>query len=303
MPIRNFSQATLNKFSKGTCPICHNKGWGCSYRNDDDGRIDLILCISKDHRTHPDYELHGTSRSDQEYSETTQWIPNGQKRTGIPKAPETPQEKADRIARQKEQLQAEADRRAGNPDGNLRHEQYSKLIKILPDRLHPEDAADLARRGISAEKARSMGIRSIAVRQPLLAPINSAIPGISNDGRNMTNAQPGYIVPIRDTSGRILGAQLHNRIPKPIDPIEAKKYAKYVWLSSAGYGTGYGPSLACDELPLAYVAPGTPSIDLADYLGLCEGTGVKVSLVADRFGVPTIGASGGQFGKSNNDFY
>ncbi|MGL5061697.1 MAG: hypothetical protein ACRC62_17145, partial [Microcoleus sp.] len=303
MAFQNLSQhGPLKRFKKGECPICKSKGQGCAYHENDDRAIDLVLCIDEE-AWHPDYVRGRRSRSNDAWSETTLWIPKGMERSGRPAKEETRQEQADRQVRRQARLQAEADRKAGNPDGNLRHQEYSKLLKQLPERLHPEDAADLLRRGISADKARSMGIRSIAIRQPLFTRINSAIPGISSDGRSMSNAQPGYIVPIRDTSGRILGAQLKNRNPKPIDPIAAKSYAKYLWLSSAGIDGGYGPSLACDDLPLAFARPQTPDLDRSDYLGLCEGTGVKVALVADRFGIPTIGASGGNFGKPGNDFY
>jgi len=306
MPFVNLSQASIVRFSKkgihSTCPVCDRTAGGCSYRLNGD-LFDLIYC--NDETANPVGFICRGDTNAPGWTRTTLWVPSEELRSGdTPAAPKTVEELQRRAELRNQQAIAAAERKAGNPDGNLRHTEYTKLLSILPETLHPQDLADLTRRGITPEQARSMGIRSIGVHQPLKAAINASIPGISSDGRSMSNSVAGYIVPIKDPSGRILGAQIKNRAIAPIEVPGAKqKFAKYLWLSSDDGDRGYGPSLACGEVPLAYAVPEEQSIELSDYVGLCEGTGVKVALIADRFGIPTIGASGGNFGKSDNDFY
>jgi hypothetical protein len=297
MALQSKSPLDFKRFTRGECPICSGSAWGCGYGMDGDD-VAVVFCIDKA-ASHNDYVYRGESKGEG-YNTSAMWVPN-ERAKGAKAAAETVEEKLERARRRQEQLQAIEERNAGNPNGNLRHQEYSKLIAALPSQLHPIDAADLARRGISPDRAKAMGIRSIGAFQPLPIQINASIPGIGSDGRSMKNAYAGYIVPIRDTSGRILGAQLKNRATAPQD---GSAFSKYLWLSSSGKNSnGYGPSLACGDLPLAFYAPATPDLDRADYLGFCEGTGVKVALIADRFGVPTIGGSGGSWGKAGNDFY
>ena len=287
------------RFEKNGCPICGGKTRGCAYR-ELQGSIDLIICHNSSTSV-SGYTYKGPTRGTG-FAAGGMFVPNELLRSGANVRPESVE---DRQARQKaleEQLTARKTRQAGNPSPELRHAEYSKLINNLSPELHPEDAKDLERRGISVAQAQNMGIRSIAPQQILPILIDASIPGVSANGRTLTNSKPGYIVPIRNPQGQILGFQLKNRL-KPIAGKE-KEHQKYLWISSASKdGDGYGPALASDHLPLAFVDPKSKDLDLADYVGLCEGTGVKVSLAADRFGIPTIGASGGNFIQGDPAFF
>jgi hypothetical protein len=286
------------RFEKNGCPICGGKVRGCAYR-ELQGSIDLIICHNSSTSV-SGYTYKGPTRGTG-FAAGFNFVPNESLRSDVNVRPETKEEREARQKALEEQLTARKTRQAGNPSEALRHTEYSKLIDNLSPELHPEDAKDLERRGISVAQAQNMGVRSIAPQQ-IIPFTNASIPGVSSNGRTLTNGKPGYIVPIRNPQGQILGFQLHNR-NKPIAGKE-KEHQKYLWISSASKdGDGYGPALASDHLPLAFVNPKSFDLDLADYVGLCEGTGVKVSLAADRFGIPTIGASGGNFIQGDPGFF
>jgi hypothetical protein len=59
---------------------------------------------------------------------------------------------------------------------------YNQLLHQLP--LHPDDRADLNRRGITDEQIEAVGFKSVEQWQPLTQELSHALPGISLDGRS-----------------------------------------------------------------------------------------------------------------------
>ena len=83
--------------------------------------------------------------------------------------------------------------------------------------------ADLTRRGLSDEQIEAGQFRSIRPGQPLDLPIHSRTPGVGFGGQKAAHCRAaGYLVPARDTEGRILGFQIRSR---------TGNNPKYPWLS------------------------------------------------------------------------
>ena len=116
--------------------------------------------------------------------------------------------------------------------------------------LHPDDRADLHRRGITDEQIAEWGVVSI-------------------EGK-----QPGYLCPCYSPDGLIVGSQW--RLRNPGDS------ARYKWISWIGGGSQNG-----GELPLTVHRPVgvTPS-----GIAICEGIGAKSFILAARSGMVAIGA-------------
>jgi hypothetical protein len=95
----------------------------------------------------------------------------------------------------------------------------------------------------------------------------------------------GYITPIRNPQGLIIGAQLRRR--------ETGNSERYRWHKPYGWDI----HLPNGDVPIAFYLPflypetqGTPARVI-----LVEGTGVKPALAANLLGIPAIGAAGGIF--------
>jgi|GEM_PF-2870538 len=127
--------------------------------------------------------------------------------------------------------------------------------------LHPDDRADLHRRGVSDEQITSWGVVSI-------------------EGK-----EPGYLCPCYSPEGLIVGSQW--RLRKSSDG------ARYKWVSWLGGGSKNG-----DELPLTVHRPiGVEPVGIA----ICEGIGAKSFILSQRSGLVSIGAgAAGQFSGSPN---
>ena len=151
MSYTNLSQASIVRFSKkgqhSTCPVCDRVERGCAYRLNGD-LFDLIYC--NDETASPiGFVCRGETNAPG-WTRTTLWVPSEELRSGDkPAAPKTVEELQRRAELRKQQSISAAERKAGNPDGNLRHTEYTKLLDILPETLHPQDLADLTKRGVT----------------------------------------------------------------------------------------------------------------------------------------------------------
>lgn len=165
-----------------------------------------------------------------------------------------------------------------------RHREYSSMLSELTvcDRAR----ADLHRRGLSDEEIEFHGFKSIGSYQPLNVSLNPLLPGVSNDGRSLNNRHPGYLCPVRNVRGNIVGFQLRHHDPS---------HGRYTWMTNR-----LGPHLPIGELPLSVCHPMVTQD--SDTLLLTEGVGVKPFIAAQRFGAISIGASGGQFATSPQTF-
>ncbi len=174
-------------------------------------------------------------------------------------------------ARQDEQ------RRSRSIPIGLRHKLYSEILNVLE--LHPDDRADLHRRGFSDEAIARHGFKSIERGNRLPREYPQNLPGIAHDGRSLAVAGDGYLCPIKDADGQIHGLQLRLR---------GAIANKYRWLS-----TDSNHRLENGEVPLAHYQGGD-----RPWIAFCEGTGPKPALASDRLGCPVMGAAGGQFQNS-----
>ncbi|HEY9873099.1 MAG TPA: hypothetical protein V6D12_06670 [Candidatus Obscuribacterales bacterium] len=192
-----------------------------------------------------------------------------------------------REIQKQQRLEAEARHRAESLPPAERDRYYRQLLNQLT--LHPDDRADLRSRGISEEQIKAWGIKSIERWQKLDSALPSELPGVGLDGRSLSNYHAGYIVPIQSPAGEIVGFQIANRDRSEESP-------KYPWLTGRNKKRPHGPqpNLPNGEPPLAVAFPSNHPADIL-WVGLCEGTGVKPRLAAEKLGIPVIGSSGGGF--------
>jgi hypothetical protein len=177
----------------------------------------------------------------------------------------------------------EAKRRAEALPALERDRLYRNLLNQLT--LHPADRADLKRRGLSDEQIEQGGFKSTEQWQRLKTELPHQLPGVNLDGLSL-NTQPGYLCPIKDADGMIVGCQVRLR--------NAGEGGRYRWLTSATKNCRNGATshLPNGELPLAVHRSG--EIELTS-IGMVEGTAAKPFIASQRLKQVTIGASGGQF--------
>lgn len=189
--------------------------------------------------------------------------------------------------RRNEQASENEQRRRRSLSDLQRHEQYTRLLSELT--LHPDDRADLVRRGFTHKQIELAGFRSIGRYQQLQSQYSELLPGISR-GNRLIIADEGYLCPIRNADGLIVACQVRLR------SLPTAETNRYRWLSGGGqtlhlYPKGCKPE---GELPLAVFRPqGKP-----EGIALAEGTGAKPFLVSQRLNLFTIGAAGGQWASS-----
>jgi len=189
-------------------------------------------------------------------------------------------------ARKQQRFVAERQRKAESLDPQTRDRAYREILSQLT--LHPDDKADLLRRGLSEEEIQRNGFKSVRQWQRLDREIDNKLPGVNIDGRSL-NTQPGYLCPVRDANGHIVAMQLRLR-----DDAEGGRYR---WLTSRTQQRPNGQSAHVgDELPLAVHYP--DQITKPGTVGFAEGTAAKPFLAAERCRMPVIGASGGQWASS-----
>jgi ribosomal protein S14 len=183
----------------------------------------------------------------------------------------------------------EAQRHAQSLSATERDRLYRQLLTQLS--LHPDDRSDLHRRGLTDHQIEAWGVRSVEQWQKLIIELPFTLPGVNLDGKSLNTPYPGYLCPIHDLAGLIVGFQIRTRQPKPGHP-------RYYWLTSRTKKrpNGATPHLPNGELPLAIHQP-----EQADNtsIALVEGTGAKPHLLAQRLNSVTIGAAGGQFAASS----
>lgn len=168
-----------------------------------------------------------------------------------------------------------------------RNQHYQRLLNQLS--LHPADRADLQRRGFSDEQIEHWGVKSVEQWQTLDQELPHTLPGVSLSGKSLNTSGAGYLCPIHNVEGQLVGFQLRLR--------DANTGGRYRWLTSATRQRPDGPKphLPNGELPLAIHRPGSVR---RSTIALVEGVGAKPFILAQRLGVVTIGAAGGQFASS-----
>ncbi|HEY9671316.1 MAG TPA: plasmid replication protein, CyRepA1 family [Waterburya sp.] len=188
--------------------------------------------------------------------------------------------------RRQEKSKADDERRQRSLSALQRHEQYIRLFSELT--LHPDDKADLVRRGFTEQQIELSGFKSVERYQLLQHQYSELLPGVSRDSRLIVT-DASYLCPIRNADGLIVAIQVRLRALKEDDS------NRYRWLSGNGQSLHIFPSEdSGGELPLAVFRPPGEARGIA----LAEGVGPKPFLVAQRLNMLTIGAAGGQFASS-----
>jgi hypothetical protein len=238
------NQYSSRKFSptksNNPCPICDDITGKCRTASDNQ---DFVLCM-----THPsDADL-----PDWKYLSET----NGSYFAGkyVRKCPESESDRLERRDRNLKlrmaQQKAKRDGLAKLPDASQRDRLYQNYLQKLD--LNSLDKADLEIRGLSELEIQYLGAKS-------------------------TNS--GYILPIKNPNGKIIGFQIRLR--------DANS-GRYRWHKPFGISAQQQNG----ELPLAF--HGDIQGDCQRVV-LVEGTGVKPYLASKLRGCVAIGASGGQF--------
>ena len=249
------------------CLVCGDNEGKCRQTE-----TDLALCMTLEQQA--GFKSLGLTKN----GTWTKFVPNN----GETSQEQREQKRRDWQAKREQRAEAEAQRRAEAMPAAERDRHYRRLLSQLS--LHPADQAELVRRGYSAEQIKDAGYKSVEQWQRLEFELPHTLPGVSLDGRSLNTPAPGYLCPITDLDGLIVGCQIRVRSP-------GEDEGKYLWLSSNTKKRSNGPTpntKETGELPLAVYSNG-PMVALA------EGVGAKPSLAAIRTGYTVIGAAGGQW--------
>lgn len=196
--------------------------------------------------------------------------------------------------------QAEKKRHERSLSPSERDREIRKILNQLTlSDLHRQQ---LKQRGFTDKQIEAANYRSVTQWQKLDFAVSNRLAGTNRSGNGLTNNNDGVLIPITDVNGFYVGFQLRKDNPDDGN--------KYVWLSNEAKST----KLQNGELPLAVYKPSKLSDDgvateitFLDepekvykpsklvVVGLTEGTGFKPYRASLRLGIPTIGASGGDF--------
>jgi hypothetical protein len=182
---------------------------------------------------------------------------------------------------ERQQQLARAERVAKEMPAAQRDKHYRWILSQLD--LCSEDHQDLVRRGYTDDQIQRAGHKSVEKWQKLPGKFPLNLPGVNSRGNGLITHTAGYLCPIVDVDGLIVGFQVRKRHLAPDDD------QRYYFLSQNG------SIRISDQLPLAVFEPKERK---ADYYGLVEGVGSKPFLACDRLGVPVIGAAGGNWTSS-----
>lgn len=192
--------------------------------------------------------------------------------------------------RQQQKVKEDERRRQRSLSAIERDKGYQQLLSELT--LHPDDRADLLRRGFTAAQIELSGFRSISRYQQLQGRYNELLPGVIPGKNRLIIRDEGYLCPIRNAEGLIVACQIRLRT------LPMTESSRYRWLSGDRQTLHLFPDGSNGELPLAVFKP----LEKPSGVALTEGVGTKPFLVSQRLNLLTIGAAGGQWASSPNLF-
>jgi hypothetical protein len=180
----------------------------------------------------------------------------------------------------------EKERHTQSLSAKERDRYYRKLLNQLE--LHPDDRADLLRRGLTNKQIKAWGVKSVEQWQKLTSRVSPSLSGVSSDGYSLNVSGAGYLCPIRDINGLIVGCQIRLR---------QSDEGRYRWFSSITKARPDGPTphLQNGELPLVIHRPSKLKLNS---IGMTEGVGAKPFITSEKLGQVVIGAAGGLFTSS-----
>ena len=179
--------------------------------------------------------------------------------------------KRQREALKQRRLQQEQDRLSQLLSPKERDIQIRKLLAQLG--LKAAHRADLRRRGLTDSQIEAGLFRSVEPWQKLDEEVSHRLAGVNITGRGLTNPHSGYLCPIWNPQGLLIGWQL--RLDK------AEDGGKYRWPTSASKKRPNGPTahLPNGELPLTCCRPLESKPQILT-IGLIEGVGLKPFITA-----------------------
>ena len=256
-------QQAINTTKRNPCPVCA-KGHGCKILN-----ADMVLCLRVDRNTTPPgwvwkKELSGGMGSLVIRSDS----PSEQDR----------QRQQELWQQQRDAQKLERQRRSGYALSiHALDMEAGKLLKQLG--LSSGHRQSLRDRGLTDAEIEALRFRTVSRYQKFYAPINSNFPGISNDGQTLQIKDDGFLIPIFNYSGLIIGFQVAS---------DNKEGGKYKHLKS--------PHLPNGELPLQfYKGSDKPVLDIT------EGT-LKPLVTGVRHKLTVLGAGGCNWHSSPQQF-
>ncbi|MBD2303215.1 hypothetical protein [Nostoc sp. FACHB-190] len=276
---------TFKPFSRNNpCPVCGKADTDCRYSTDDS---DFILCHTfVDARKGE--KVHGFVCVKQSNGHTASFKPDNSREWTEEQQQEWQQNKAQRealakaIAEQQKQQERERSFSVGD-----RHQSY---LEILDSCSQDERLITyLQQKSFTPEEIAKCGFKSVIRYQPLPRQFDNRLPGVTENGKRLIVKGDGYLCPVRDFDGHIVGLQL--RLYNP-----GENEGRYRWVNTPGSSHQILRLVIGDDLenPLAVFHPTAKPKGIA----LAEGTGAKPFLSSQRLDLLTIGASGGQFASS-----
>lgn len=167
-----------------------------------------------------------------------------------------------------------------------RDREIRKLLAQLS--LKPKHIWALSRRGLSQLQIERCCCRSVTNFQSIAKPVNDRLAGIAPGGMSLNSNYAGLLIPIRNPLGQYIGWQVR---------LDFTKNSCYVWASGETTSVHLPDS---GELPLGFFLPQHQA--KSNYIGLVEGLGFKGIVTSDRYSQVILGASGGQFASSPQQF-
>lgn len=268
----------------GECEICGNTSGKCRRLRQSDIHLCMTFADARQGNVQNGYkcikaDTKGKGWATFKLDNSEEWTPQQRQ-----------QWKAEAQQRRQQQAAIDANRQARSLEAVERDRLYRQLLAELS--LHPDDRADLIRRGLTVEQIELGGFRSVERYQQLQRQYPKLLPGISGTGRSLVNTHAGYLCPVRNKDGLIVACQIRLRV------LQAGDKNRYRWLSEKEgrsvlhvFRPGSDPA---GELPLAVCRPLIQAVGMA----LAEGTGTKLLITSQRLNLIAIGAAGGQWASS-----
>ncbi len=260
---------------KGDCPVCREKGKEHS-NNCQQSQTVLGLVLCRASQVDPTIQPLGYKHLGETQCGTwAKWIEVDE---GYKQQWTEEQREKQRLEQQQHQeklRRLEVERAARSLSADERHRWYSQILAELP--VNQDLIEDWDARGFTSEEREASGFKSVVQSQKLKNAVDPRLPGSNADGTSLYVAEDGYLCPIRDPEGRIIGCQLRRSDPNC--------QHRYSWLSSKAQTLQLYPP---GENPVAYFRPkGEPKT-----IAIVEGTGAKPFLVSQRYDAIAIGSPG-----------
>lgn len=257
--------------SRNPCPVCEGVSGACRILQDNTVFCHGLVDAKKGEKA------NGYVCVKVATGHTATFKPNNSEEWSAELKRQWDERKASRQQRAKDEEQKRQERALPS---EKRHELYSDILDQL--NLDPATIADLERRKFTEDEIERSGFKSVKKWQSLNRQYEVDLPGIGRDGNFLAVGDDGYLCPVRDFEGQIVGMQL--RLHNPVDG------NRYRWLSTPGEATlKLQPE---DENPIAVFHPpgGKP-----EGIAIVEGTGTKPFFVSQRMNLLVIGAAGAQW--------